>query len=167
MEKKFNNKPNKSIINDGNEYWISRSCAVVGMVFTIENNEKYVLCVKRGEGAADFKGFYCLPCGYMDYNETAYNAFRREVFEETGFFIEEEQEDKQPYYVNSDPKSNKQNISLYFNYFVGNKDLIELTDENSEKDEIAGIEWINIKEIDFYSFCFNHENRIKEFFNLK
>ena len=38
MGNKFNNVHNKCIIQDGKEHWISRSCAVVGVV-TLYLNE--------------------------------------------------------------------------------------------------------------------------------
>ena len=80
---------NFSIIDDrtGREYWISRSVAVVGFIYGYDEDEKeYILAVQRGTGTPDpeFVGKWCLPCGYLDYDETLEEALQREVFEETG-----------------------------------------------------------------------------------
>lgn len=71
-----------------NEYWISRSCAVVGIIIRIAEDKKvYVLANKRGLGCPDFVGMWNIPCGYVDYNETLEQAVSREIFEETGIKI--------------------------------------------------------------------------------
>ena len=66
----------------GREYWISRSIAVVVAVFT----KNSVLVVQRGTGTPDpeYVGRYCLPCGYLDYDESCAQAAQRELMEETG-----------------------------------------------------------------------------------
>ena len=55
---------------DGKVYWISRSVATVGFVFKLVGNTIYTLIEKRGKGAADNVDSYCVPCGYIDYDET-------------------------------------------------------------------------------------------------
>lgn len=44
-----------------------------------------ILLVKRARGT--FKGFWALPGGYLDWNETVEKTVRREVREETGLFV--------------------------------------------------------------------------------
>ena len=44
-----------------------------------------VLMVRR---AATYKGTYCFPCGYVEFDEDAREAIRREAEEETGLAIE-------------------------------------------------------------------------------
>jgi NAD+ diphosphatase len=80
---------NFPIVNpaDNKEYWISRSIAVVTILVACNKfNEQCVLIVQRGTGTPDpeFVGKYCLPCGYLDYNETCVEAAVRELKEETG-----------------------------------------------------------------------------------
>jgi hypothetical protein len=41
---KFNNVKNTMIKQNGKEFWISRSCAVVGLVITMLNDEYYGFC---------------------------------------------------------------------------------------------------------------------------
>ncbi len=47
-------------------------------------NTRKVLVLKRGENQADFPGWYMLPGGKQEYNETPIQAAIRETFEETG-----------------------------------------------------------------------------------
>ena len=62
---------NFSIIDSktGREYWISRSVAVIVILFAYDlKGKQYVLTVKRGKGTPDpeYVGVHCLPCGYLD-----------------------------------------------------------------------------------------------------
>jgi 8-oxo-dGTP pyrophosphatase MutT (NUDIX family) len=167
----FKNKPNTCIKQDGKEYWISRSCAVVGIVGTIIDDEDYILVVKRGTGAADFIGKYCLPCGYIDWDESAYEAFQREVYEETGIEITPDIDllnyGDSPFLVRSDPKNNRQNISLYFSILINsNNKLPETSLEHTEPNEIEEAIWIKVGEVDKYDFCFDHDNIIKNYYEI-
>ena len=60
---------------DGKEYWISRSNAVVGIVFKWENGQYHILANKRGKGCPDYVGKWNIPCGYVDYNESILDLF--------------------------------------------------------------------------------------------
>lgn len=156
---------NFSVKFNGHTFWISRSIAVVGFIYGYdEDNNRYILAVKRGTGTPDpeFVGCWCLPCGYLDYDETIEEALKREVFEETGLNIEN------PYFmnlldVNSDPKSDKrQNVTFRYGYIVQEPiTKVKLTAKNSEKDEVADIKWIPTNEIDNYKWAFNHNELIK------
>ena len=53
-------------VEDGKEYWISRSVAVSVFLFVKDKDKLYVLANKRGPGAADFQGLWNCPCGYLD-----------------------------------------------------------------------------------------------------
>jgi len=89
IEKKpvFHNRKNESISIDGQTIWISRSVACVGVVMTKWNGEWYILFSKRGTGAADHQGYWNLPCGYLDYDETLTECVIREIYEESGLFL--------------------------------------------------------------------------------
>ena len=148
--------------DSGREYWISRSIAVVVAVFT----KKSVLVVQRGTGTPDpeFVGKYCMPCGYLDFDETCAQAAQRELMEETGLNFP--LSDFKLININDNPESDKrQNIT--FRYVVRTqlteKELeLMLTTKNSEKDEVSSIRFINISDIDMYELAFNHNNLIKE-----
>ena len=167
---KFNNTENKHINYEGKEVWFSRSVAVVGFVTLDVEGIEYVLVNKRGKGVPDFQGFWNLPCGYLDQDETLLEAVSREIFEETGLNVTEDFfTSDQPVYVHSDPKdSNRQNISMYFDIHANvTPEEFErikacLTTEHCEPNEVADIRFINTDDIDDYMFCFNHDKRIKK-----
>ncbi len=157
---------------EGKEYWISRSIAVVCMVLKRVNNRLYVLAEKRGKGAADNIGKLCMPCGYLDYDETLREACKREVFEETGIMLPSE--DFKLITINSDPKENHQNVSARYYclapHFV-EPDLSKAF--GGEKDEVEDVMWIPVGNfeddnfvfipysIDDAEWAFNHKERIK------
>ena len=71
--------------NTEREYWISRSIAVVVFLFAKDIfGETYILAEQRGSGTPDpeYIGKYCVPCGYLDYDETIVQAAQRELMEE-------------------------------------------------------------------------------------
>lgn len=146
----------------GREYWISRSIAVVVAVFT----KNSVLVVQRGTGTPDpeFVGKYCMPCGYLDFDETCVQAAQRELKEETGLTFPTC--DFVLVNINDNPNSDKrQNIT--FRYVVktqlSEKELeLMFTTKNSEKDEVSSIRLINMKDIDMYEWAFNHSTLVKE-----
>ena len=160
---------NFSIIDDrtGREYWISRSIAVVGLVFGYdEDEEEYILAVQRGTGTPDpeFVGKWCLPCGYLDYDETLEEALQREVFEETGVLLDSDSIELLG--VNSDPKSDKrQNVTFRYQAIAKEETLanIPLTTKNSEPNEVSDIKWIPYSEVNNYEWAFNHKELIKQY----
>lgn len=152
--------------NTGREYWISRSVAVVAFVYCYDENEReYILAEQRGPGTPDpeFRGCWCLPCGYVDFDETIEEAASREVFEETGVIIDSNDWDILS--INSDPESDKrQNITVRLETVVDNEiERIKLTSKYSELNEISDLKWILANDIDNYKWAFNHEELIKEY----
>lgn len=84
----FINMKNFPLLDEnGKEWWISRSIAVTGCIFTFLNGKWCVLANKRGEGTPDFQGMWNMPCGYLDFDETTAQAVIREVYEETGIKV--------------------------------------------------------------------------------
>ena len=153
--------------NTEREYWISRSIAVVIFVFARDiYNQEYILAEQRGSGTPDpeYIGKYCVPCGYLDYDETIVQAAQRELMEETGLNFPIT--DFKLLNINDLPKSDKrQNVT--FRYIVNSnvpiEDLSKLfTTKNSEKDEVESIKFIKLKDIDNYEWAFNHQELIKE-----
>lgn len=79
---------------DGREYWISRSMAVVGIVRAVKvpttmsgSVKSFYLLSKRGKNCPDHVGKWQITCGYLDFDETLTEAVFREVYEETGLDI--------------------------------------------------------------------------------
>ena len=162
---KFNNVQNKMIEHDGETYWISRSVAVVGLVIASCNNDMYVLINQRGRGASDYHGYWNLPCGYLDWNESGVDAVIREIYEETGlnmksYFNDNVLEQHQPFNVMSDAKENRQNVSLKYMFFIHVDKLPKLTNEHNEENETAEIGWFNVDEIMDKEFAFGHKEII-------
>lgn len=152
----------------GREYWISRSIAVVVKVIAKDiRGNSYILAVKRGKGTPDseYIGKYCMPCGYLDYDETTKQAAQRELQEETGLTFPIS--DFKLVSINDDPKGDKrQNVT--FRYLVKSLTPIEdlelmFTTKNAEKNEVDYIRFINIENIDLYEWAFNHNSLIKSY----
>lgn len=155
---------------DNKEYWISRSMAVLVMVIAKDkNNDKYVLAVKRGEGTPDteYIGTYCMPCGYLDYDETLKHAAIRELKEETGLEAQEFQLELMA--INDDPtKDKRQNVTFRYRInAIKSVELLskELTSLYSEEKEVSDIVFINLKYVDKYKWAFNHDELIKKYTN--
>ena len=161
---------NFSIIDSGTgrEYWISRSVTVLGIVIgTDVYGTKHILAEQRGIGTPDpeYVGKWCLPCGYLDFDETCKQAVAREVFEETGVDIPSESFELIE--INDIPGSDKrQNITFRFKTELkGYISDFELTDRFSETNEVMNIKWIDLREVNNYKWAFNHDqiiNKIKE-----
>ena len=155
------------IDNEGREHWISRSIAVVVFVFAKDiYGDTYILAEQRGKGTPDpeYVGKYCVPCGYLDYDETIVQAAQRELMEETGLNLPTL--DFKLVNINDIPESDKrQNITFRYivNLDVPIEDLSKLfTTKNSEKDEVESIKFIKLFNIDNYEWAFNHQELIKE-----
>ena len=59
---------------------------VVGVAAIIVNGQEQILLGRRRGG--QYTGLWCIPCGYVEYDEDVYHAVRREVKEETNLDIE-------------------------------------------------------------------------------
>lgn len=137
---------NFPVLINGKEFWISRSVAVVVFVFKKVGDELCVLTEIRGDGAADFQGYRCVPCGYVDFNETIQEAAVREVKEETGMKLSKEKLVFMK--INSSPYENRQNITVHFVYFADSETDFSLKEAiGGEKDEISMVEWMPIGKI--------------------
>ncbi len=120
---------------------------------------------KRGPKMTN-PGKWCLPCGYMDWNENGFNGARRELWEECGVFIPEVK-DKQPWYVNTEPRGELQNITLHYDYEIDG--MVETHNRNCEEGEVDEIRWFDVNDIVKMSddlFAFNHNNIVKKRISL-
>jgi len=162
MRKKYNFPVNI----DGEEYWFSRSVAVVCFVFTEDktNGKVYILANKRGKGCPDYVGKWNAPCGFLDFNETAAEGAVREVYEECGIHLDPKQLIELK--ADSDPRSGSgnQSINIRFCCKIENGLNMETNFDHSEKDEVEDIKWIPIDEISKYEWAFNHKDRIAKMY---
>ena len=76
----FENKENTCHTTlEGDVVWKSRSVAVVGMIIALHKGERYVILGKRGKALPNAVGQWCMPCGFLDWNESAEDAVVRET----------------------------------------------------------------------------------------
>lgn len=180
-EFKFRNELNKPHIFGDKLIYESRSCAVTGtiMIWVDGEHSPRVLVSQRGSNAADYKGLYNTVAGYLDYNEFGYEGMFREAFEETGLnlinlalsdnVIEILSEHiEQPWFVNTDPKENRQNVSLRYGIcfkYKSNTELPKLTTiYNEVEHESENPIWLSLDDINKYNFAFNHDEIIKLYY---
>lgn len=154
---------------DGKEYWISRSVATVCFIFKRKNNKTFVLIEKRGKGAADNIGKWCVPGGYLEWDITLAENAALEVLQETGFVIKKEK--LKIVGINSSPLENRQNITIRYIY---NADVNEEFDTKNavggEINEVEEVQWLDITDInnqfltDNTKWAFKHNILIKKYF---
>ena len=154
----------------GKVIWISPEIAVVGVIIAESkdnsgNRVYHYLVEKRGQGAPDFKGKYCFPCGYYDYSDHYLKVgAAREVYEETGIKV-----DPREFHfagINDGMYTNKGHITARFVTKVkcSPEELLKMADidsvsrggEEGESSQILVVTYDWIKE-HREEFCFNHD----------
>jgi ADP-ribose pyrophosphatase YjhB (NUDIX family) len=149
-----------------NKYWYSRSVAVVGIIQAHDTNWRWhVLATKRGKNTPDYQGYWCLPCGYVDFNETCEEAIKREVFEETGCNINISKLNLIG--IDSIPEG-RQNITIQYEHIYHQEfiNTLKLTNKNADNGEVDEIKFIKISNIDDYDWAFNHNHLLKKYFKI-
>jgi len=166
----FNNRPNQCILGvDGKQYWISRSPAVVAVVFAIHKDNIFVMAEKRSSKMEDSPNKWAVPSGYLDWDETGSEAVERELWEELKFFKLKydshliADNDEQPFYVNTNPTENRQNVALTYGYVYDFSDSLTLP-KLCKSDEVSITQWIpidRVKNSEMYDWAFSHDDRIE------
>lgn len=117
-----------------------------------------VLLVKHGERAGHMTGTYGLPGGRIDIGETPIQAVTRELEEETGMRVREEdlRELPQKYEVDL-PRKNGETLSVHHTVFAAKHFHGELqgTDETSP-------EWVEIDSLKDIDLVINTENMVRQ-----
>jgi len=162
------NRANEEIkLPDGRTIWLSRSPAIVAIVLIYVGKDLFVLTEKRSD-LMDEPKKWSAPSGYLDWNESGFEAVQRELLEETSFDITAYEEyldfdnNKQPFYVHTDPWTDaKQNISLTY-VLIYNMKKLPLHIEDFKDKEIDKIKWMNVNDLEKIdtSWAFNHDERI-------
>lgn len=154
----MNNFP---ITQDGKTYWIARNVAVSCFVFTAIDGEWHVLANQRGTGTPDYQGYWNVPCGYLDYDETTKQAAMREVFEETGIRLK----DATFWTFQDSPWENLQNVTFRYYSIISDPQLRTLNENaksrGGEQNEVNKIAWIPVKDIHQFNWAFQHNFIIK------
>lgn len=152
---------------EGEKVWISRSVAVCMALIVETEDDSCVVITKRGKGCPDEVGKWCLPCGYLDYDETIPEAASRELYEETGLEIHPDRWKLLD--IDSDPKSNKQNVThVYYSKIYMSQDdfYARVNTSNNEPDEVDDIYLLSIlsyiHKLDKEILAFNHSDLIKK-----
>jgi 8-oxo-dGTP pyrophosphatase MutT (NUDIX family) len=160
---KFKNRPNEEVkLVDGRTAWLSRSPASICIILGVCNEKIFVLVEKRSP-IMDEGNKYCVVSGYMDFNETSWETCIRETYEETGLnllkykFLNKDY--KNPFFVNTDPSENRQNIALCHCVII-NFNKLPKEVELFKNREIVKVKWINVNMLKQYDFAFNHDKRI-------
>lgn len=168
---KFNRTENEKIKStDGRDFWISRSAAVIMHLFI---NSK-VMVVKRGPKSHNFVDHWCLPCGFLDWDESAPQACVREFWEETGVNLHDIIEKSDvvynglvdgPWKVVTEPElDGMQNVCLHYGLCLECPDFS--FDDTFSNEETAKVELVEVDEFVKRQVAFNHSERILEFISL-
>lgn len=152
------------------EYWISRSVANVAFIFVKINEEFYVLVTKRSSTMMDSPNLYCAPCGYLNWDENGYDSMLRETYEETGFYLPDWEKyiifdnNKQPFYVQTHPTENRQNVSHLYIIVLELDDIKKITFNETRDNEAFEILWMEMSKFENNNlrWAFNHDIRIKQ-----
>jgi len=175
LPKKFKNRENElvSISTNRPKVYLSRSTALVGLVFAMTKDNTFVLVTKRSGLMPDSPHKLSLPCGYLDWDETRYDGMMREVYEETSFYMPDFEEyliysnDKQPFYTKDDPKELHQNISHIYISVYDFRDATDLFMKEVEEFSCKETEWVKWFPIEIFlashydfSWAFNHDETI-------
>jgi len=171
---KFNNRENKLINYEGKDIWLSRSVAVVGIHLAKSNGETYVLIEKRSN-KMDCPEKWSAVCGYLDWDESGYEAVVRETYEETGLYVPFQTEmvfnnKSNPIRVNTDPhKDARQNITLVYLFVYEYTDKLPKEVTMFRSSEVDDVMWLNVNNLDNGSYfddtsvwAFHHDSVIAD-----
>lgn len=150
----------------GTTLWSGRYCAVTGIVIKQMQTSDgrynyYVLANLRGPGTPDYQGYWNLPCGFLEANETGEEGVCREIFEECGYKILPGQ--MQLFDVETDPRTcNNGNVTIRYSNleYVSKLPELKYTNINGEEGEVDSVKWINVNELNDYKWAFHHKKLI-------
>ena len=180
---KFNNKPNAHVrynYNDGSgvkidqDFWISRSTAIVGVVLASTRDGLQILITKRSKKMRDEANKVGVTCGYLDWGETRYEAMIREVYEETSLYLPEYEKmliynnNQEAIIIKDNPNTDKrQNVSHIFLSvfdFTDCPDKFPLFVELYSSKETAWVKWMKLltfyETYTNYDWAFHHDETI-------
>lgn len=157
----FKNRQNECIQStDGREFWISRANAVCVMVVRVnpENTSKLqVLAGLRGKDVTD-SGLWCMPCGYLDWDESLKEAGRREVWEESNLLLD--LANFEIHEIDSNPSKARQNVTTHFRYFATEDETKDQDMTPKNFGEVEEIRWVTVGEHKELPWAFDHGDRI-------
>ncbi len=119
---------------------------------------------ERGEEAADYQGYWNCPCGYLEFDVTAAENACKELKEETGVSLKEN--DLEFISYNDSPSENRQNVTFRFCAFIKDKKAedFKFSHAGNEGKEVGLIKFIKVQDIKNYRWAFGHAKLIEEIF---
>lgn len=152
---------------DGKKVWVNRAIVIAVIVLYKLGREYYILLDKRGAHNHAAPSMWCIPAGFLDWDESVLEGALREVKEETGVNLLDI--DKHwmgrkttPWKVVSQPNANSsQNVVLYYVCQGEGNKLPAVTKEYAEPDEVDDVRWFPLMDAAFMNLAFGHEKRIR------
>lgn len=137
-----------------------RFVAVSGFIYAIVNGRYSVLANLRGPGTPDYQNHWNAVCGFLERYENSKEGIAREILEECGFQID--LDDLKIVHVETEPEEcNNGNVTIRHRAFLGKIIPHHIGLEGGEENEVNGITWIPIDDIDNYKWAFNHRKTIE------
>ncbi len=176
---KFTNRPNPKIHSlNGDVFYHSRANAVVAEIclYDIQQKTWSILLMQRGLKDQEFAGYWALPSGYLDWNETLYQAMMREVYEETGVWlpmvIQQSTSvlaDQQPWRIADAPTGQKQNLAFHYAVLLAwpSSDYPSLSVQSEDPRETSNAQWVDIQHAADMNLAFAHQQHIQQLITLK
>lgn len=170
MKPEFKNRQNtEHKLPNGKVVWESRSPTVVAVVLGIYSDNIFVLTEKRSMEMADAPGKIAIPSGYLDWDESGWEGISRELYEETSFDVRKYKNqlifdnDQQPWFVNTDPKENRQNVSLSYIMIYDFSKGLPRDVEKFQDSEVDSVRWMPIENVlnSNKEWAFDHDIRIE------
>jgi 8-oxo-dGTP diphosphatase len=151
--------------HEGKKLWYSRSlaCGLVILRYDSAYNTIEVLAARRGQGCEYNKGKWNIPGGFIDFDEDSKQCAIREAFEETGVSIPVEHVNFQ--FLDTTPRGKRQTmVAMHSAIFpkTATKDWELSMDHVAEKDEVAEVKWIDLKDLDKYDWSDKQIANIKQ-----
>lgn len=120
------------------------------VVFALEDNDTYVLLVKRLNNP--FKGYWALPGGFMNIDESASDAAKRELKEETGLSVDAVFQIGAYSAVDRDPRERVVSVAYYAE--------VDCRQPVKGGDDAGKAEWFDLEKLP--PLAFDHSQILKD-----
>lgn len=144
----------------GKTLWSGRYCAVCGIVLWRNEGHIYVLANKRGKGTPDFQGYWNMPCGFLEADESGAEGVCREIKEECGYEFNPKLFTFG--HVQTEPiECNNSNVTIFYEHWTTNPQSYKVKADGGEKDEVKSVMWIDLEQINNFKWAFGHDKILK------
>ena len=128
---------------------------IVGVSAIIRNSKGEILLGKRADNHVAYPGYWGLPGGIVDFNESLRNTAVREVNEEMGVDIKITKQGKKVYEHFPDEHSKLHSVGLVFHAKI-------VSGIPKPKDETSEVKWFKPSEIREMNLAFSHKRILKD-----